>query len=68
MSQGKLETEYQIGGITITTFMPHLTFYSVSNSVFHILFNFASSYWQFLIRVDKRERERETTRPSQNIC
>ena len=47
MSQGKLETEYQIGGITITTFMPHLTFYSVSNSVFHILFNFASSYWQF---------------------
>ena len=53
MSQGKLETEYQIGGITITTFMPHLTFYSASNSVFHILFNFASSYWQFLSKYNE---------------
>ena len=60
MSQGKLETEYQIGGVTIITSMPHLTFYSVSNSVFHILFNFASLYWQFFIRVDERL--------SQNIC
>ena len=40
MSQGKLETEYQIGGITIIALMPHLTFIQLAIHCFEYSLNF----------------------------